>query len=228
MCSLLCERPLAALPGLRHHRGEPAAERSAALPQLAAELPRLLFVGGFHAAGKSTFCRALAPLLRLEHLKASALIKVASSPTNPMPSGKAVADIDANQRIVVAGVRRRMDEIRAARLPGLLLDGHFGLLQSSGGFRPIPLAVFSALAPEVLILVEAAPDEVHVRMSARVGERLLLSEIEQYVDAERAQAKLIAAHLRVPLMQVRGDLPTERETEAVAISISARSSPKDA
>ncbi len=120
-----------------------------------------------------------------------------------------------------------MNEMRAGRLPGLLLDGHFGLLNTHGGFSLIPPAVFRALAPEVFVLIEAAPDKIAARMAARDGMRLLLIEIEQCINAERAHANSIAALLGVPLIQARGDLPTEREAPAVASAIGARLSPKD-
>lgn len=71
---------------------------------------RLYFVGGIFGAGKSILCQTLSRLLPGEHLKASELIRYATSPNDP--TGKSTGQVLSNQERLIAAVA----------LPGSLRD----------------------------------------------------------------------------------------------------------
>jgi adenylate kinase len=112
-----------------------------------------VFVGGIHGVGKTTVSRALAELLSASHVTAGWLIReTAGSETVTVGiDNKAVPDVNANQALLLQGLtmyRRRVSG-------PIVLDGHFSLLEPSGSVVAIPLAIYLALAPIAVVLVEA-------------------------------------------------------------------------
>jgi adenylate kinase len=83
---------------------------------------------------------------------ASELIQYAPDPHDT--TRKSVANVDENQgRLLLALEQRRR------RRRNMLLDGHFSLLDATGRIVHIPVAVFRAIEPAALLLVEAEPRE---------------------------------------------------------------------
>lgn len=179
---------------------------------------RIVFVGGIHGAGKTTLGRRVAELLGMEHLTAGALIRAAATSSEVLSTGiggKAVLDIDANQDRLLRGLRAHRSRRRSDRA-GILMDGHFCLIDANQEVAAIPHAVFEAMCPTALVLVEADVATVAHRLAARDGEALPADIVGLLTVREVAHATAVASRLQVPLYRVRGDMDTESAATLLA------------
>jgi adenylate kinase len=180
-----------------------------------------VFVGGVHGAGKTTFSRQLAVLLGASHVTAGGLIRENAGATHTVTVGigdKAVPDVDANQSLLLRGLdlyRRRVGP------RPVLLDGHFVLLEDSGMIAEIPLAVYAAIRPHVVLLVEAEPATLHARLLDRDGEAPPVATLAELAVRERARAEHVCSQLGVPLLGIVGGGAADQEAVAVAGRIEA-------
>jgi adenylate kinase len=154
----------------------------------------LHFIGGGHGAGKSTLCKALAPLVDAEHVRASALIQrgIGEPPSN---DEKHVASIDRNQATLVA-------ELRKSTTHRVLLDGHFVLLAQGGAISPIPLEIFAAMNPTSFVVVNTATTTTVERLTKRDSRHVDSSAVQSLREAELDHASLVASQLQRPLLVV--------------------------
>jgi adenylate kinase len=185
-------------------------------------MPRpIVFVGGVHGAGKSTLSRYLAEALPASHVTAGGLIREAASPGHVVTVGaqdKAVPDVDANQAVLLRGlVAYQARTIRDAR--PLLLDGHFTLMNQARVIVPVPAAVFAAIGPVAVVLVEADATVVHERLAARAPEAPSVDVIVRLTEREREQATATAEALKVPIFLLAGDGFVEQEGQRVMVSL---------
>jgi adenylate kinase len=165
-----------------------------------------IFIGGVHGAGKTKFSKDLAPLLGASHVTASGLIRETASTSDTVTvgiGGKAVPDVDANQLLLLRGL-----ELLKARIGSgpVLLDGHFVLLDATGEVAEIPLAVYEAIAPVAVLLVEADAKTIHARLLERDGEAPSVATLANLIVRERAHANEVCARLGLPLWDVAGDV----------------------
>jgi adenylate kinase len=175
-----------------------------------------IFVGGVHGAGKTTFGKELARLLEASHVTAGGLIRENASASDRVTAGvgaKAVPDVDANQRLLLRGL-----ELYRARigLGPMLIDGHFVLLDATGAIVEIPLAVYEAIAPVAVLLVEADARTIHGRLLERDGEAPAVATLAELMVRERAHAEHVCGSLGLPLWNVAGDVAADREAAAAA------------
>lgn len=175
----------------------------------------IIFVGGIHGAGKTTMSRPLAARLSATHVTAGALIReTAGSETVTVGVGdKAVPDVDTNQALLLRGL-----DVYRRRVAGpIVLDGHFSLLSPSGDVVAIPPAVYLAIAPTAIILVEADSQVVRDRLAERDGAAPPLTTVLLLAERERAAAEAACAALDVPMLVVRGDgMPDEAAQTAAS------------
>jgi adenylate kinase len=175
-----------------------------------------IFVGGVHGAGKTTFSKQLAVLLGASHVTAGGLIRANAGTTHTVTVGigdKAVPDVDANQLLLLRG----LDLYRGRVGPRLvLLDGHFVLLEASGTIAEIPLAVYDAIGPQAVLLVEAETATIRARLVARDGEAPPLATLAELASRERARAEHVCSQLGVPLLAVAGGGAADQEAAAAA------------
>ncbi|NMX59076.1 ATP-binding protein [Pseudomonas sp. WS 5146] len=152
-----------------------------------------VFVAGIHGVGKTHLASRIPASLGLTHTSASKLIKEERA----MPtwgSDKRVSQVDANQVALATAVSRHNGGGFY-----LLLDGHFVLLNKKGDFQPLEVDVFRALNLKGVILLEATPETVALRIQDRDGRNADLSHIAGFLSAERAQAQKICDALDIPL-----------------------------
>lgn len=160
----------------------------------------LIFIGGIHGVGKTTYCRALAPRLHLRHVTAGDLIRAGGATRVE----KTVDDVDLNQARLIAA----LNAIKAAD-ESILLDGHFCLLGTTFSIVPIPLEVFAHIAPTRILLMEADANEVDARLRQRGTRGLDLRLINEFATAERAHATAVSLALNVPLRVIGADTSIE-------------------
>ncbi|MDR6600223.1 adenylate kinase [Achromobacter deleyi] len=152
-----------------------------------------IFLGGVHGVGKSYLAAQVPEGSRLFHVSASTLIKEERSHAN-WGGNKKVADPAGNQIALANAVRRKNDNGIA-----LLLDGHFVLKGTRGECIYLGVDVFSPLNLEAVILLEASPQIVAKRILERDGREERLEMLEEFIEAERSQAKRVCRTLGIPL-----------------------------
>jgi adenylate kinase len=156
-------------------------------------VPPLAFVGGVSAAGKTTLLGQVPGRDRTWLAwSASKLIAhelgLAALPTDD------VTDVMRYQEALVRSYQRRS---RAASLP-IVLDGHFAL-PTRTGWMAVPVSIFHALAPRILVLLRADPQEIQRRRARRDGEAPTTADIGLGVIAELRAARATAEALGVAL-----------------------------
>ena len=158
-----------------------------------------VFIGGIHGAGKTTFCRTLAPILGLQHLTASDLIREAGV----LQIDRVVADMDVNQARLVAALQDR-----ARNGHRILLDGHFCLITPSRSVARVPSSVFAQILPRRLLLIEADACQVEERLRRR-GDTTTTDRkfIEEFAAAERQHAISVSSELDIPLKAINSATP---------------------
>jgi adenylate kinase len=180
----------------------------------------IVFVGGVHGAGKTTISRQLAESLPASHVTAGALIRESAGLGRIAGaagvSNKAVTDVDANQALLLHG----LDVYRARIGSGpIVLDGHFSLLSSSGAVVEIPTAIYRAIGPLAVLLVEADGGVIHKRLIKRDGQAPTHAIISLLAARERARAETVCADLKIPMFSIRGDTATQSVAPTVSLQI---------
>jgi len=79
----------------------------------------------------------------------------------------------------------------------ILLDGHFVLLGAADKFIRIESQVFAGLHLNGIVLLEAAPELIAARQAQRNDRPRSLEQISAFMEAERIQAEVVAAHLKI-------------------------------
>ncbi len=178
----------------------------------------IVFVGGIHGAGKTTVSHRLAVALSASHVTAGALIReTANSETISSGVGnKAVPDVNANQALLMRGLA----QYRCHASGPIILDGHFSLMEPSGALAVIPIAVYLAIAPVAVVLIESDSGVVHSRLVQRDGAAPPLESISAFSERERAHAQAVCSALNVPMFVVRGDVPANEAFYAAVSELS--------
>lgn len=162
-------------------------------------MTKLVFVGGVHGVGKTTFCKSLAARIGYEHVTASQLIKeqkaVAISAT------KEVLDIADNQKLLLTALAQKK-----AQGHSLLLDGHFTLIAQGGNIQAIDKQVFADIAPQYIIMLHDTPEAIAKRLVKRDGVNVCIDSVANRQVGEMDHARLVAAHLGIGIYVVN---PTE-------------------
>lgn len=154
----------------------------------------VIFVAGVHAVGKTTACTHAARNTKLVHFTASSLIKAEKASAIP-ETGKAVADLEGNQDLLIRGVQRSLLENNGR----IILDGHFTLPTFNGQIEAIGLDVFRALTLEYVVVYHDEPAAIAARLCQRDGETRHADAIAHHQDAELAAARAVTAELGLPL-----------------------------
>lgn len=149
-------------------------------------------MAGVHGVGKTTACSQVASRLCIGHYAASKLIreeKASAISTN----SKIVADLEANQQLLVTGVNRLLEAGQR-----FLLDGHLTLI-TSGGIEPIPVRVFERLNLAGIVLFSDHPEAIVARAIERDGTASSVAMVRHHQERERAHAHDVAVACDVPL-----------------------------
>ncbi len=158
----------------------------------------LIFIGGVHGSGKTTIGTKAALRLGADFKSCSQIIRGERQTQTVSTPG--IADVEQNQRALIAGLKR----LRSS-LVTVLLDGHFSLKTQNDGIQPIPLSVFETMLPDVLFLVETSSSSICSRLTSRDGIISSETEILEHQEYERRFAALVSRHLGRPLMMLNGE-----------------------
>jgi adenylate kinase len=128
------------------------------------------------------------------HFSASGLIK--AEKVNAIPQrGKAILDVEGNQELLIAGVRRVCKQHHGT----VLLDGHFTLLKPDGRIEAIEVDVFRALPLDAIVVYHDDPKKIAERLSNRDKSLSDPVAIDRHQRRELDQAWQVAAKLNVPI-----------------------------
>ncbi len=191
----------------------------------------VVFIGGIHGVGKTSLSRQLAALLGAEHITAGALIRAAASPSDVVtvgPGNKAVPDVDANQERLLRGLaaHRAMGREALRRKRGLLLDGHFCLLNPGGHVVEIPYTFFQAINPVAVLLVESDLGTVIRRLLERDGSAPSVESLAALAECERTHATAVCAQLGIPLCHATGNTNPDVAAQLAALHLHLHLAPK--
>ncbi|GFZ93929.1 hypothetical protein GCM10008018_45500 [Paenibacillus marchantiophytorum] len=151
----------------------------------------LIFVGGIHGVGKSTFCTKLSDNHGIKAHSASKLIAFKKNET--FTKDKRIQDIKSNQMYLLEA----LDEVESNVF---LLDGHFCLLDINGIITRIPEQTFIDISPRAIVVLIDSVKEIISRLQARDSHLHNHSVIKEFQDEEIGYAKIISEKLNVPLI----------------------------
>lgn len=156
-------------------------------------IKNIVFVGGIHGVGKSTFSKNLKKHIpKIELLSCSEVLHWID------PTQKEVDDIPANQDRLINNLHKIVDIDKP-----YLLDGHFCLKNTNGEIENIPIETFRAINPELIILLEEDIEVVCKRLGDRDGKIYSLDLLTQMASSEYNRATEVAQELGIPIYVIR-------------------------
>lgn len=160
-------------------------------------ISHILFFGGIHGVGKSTFCDRLKKDIGIDTVSASYLIKTEKLLAEQKDSDKRVQDIANNQNLLLMALKKKS-------LSGdFILDGHFCLLNKDGVIERIPQNTFKQINPRELFLLETRPEDIVKNLKQRDGVNYDIQLIKEMLREERAYAEYISKTLNRPLSVIQ-------------------------
>lgn len=152
---------------------------------------RIIFIGGIHGVGKSTFCQSLASAIKAKHFSASELIMMAKK--EDFSQNKRVNNIDGNQDILIHAINEHLNDDVT-----YLIDGHFCLINEAGEIRKVPDQTYRSMSPIAVLVLHDEPHSIHKRLSHRDNKSYALDFIRKFQDQELSYSKQVADNLNIP------------------------------
>lgn len=163
-----------------------------------ATLKNMIFVGGIHGVGKTTFCNMIFDKYHLVSYSASRLISDAKK--QEFGRSKRISDVDTNQDLLVDA----LEDIRFGD-QWFLLDGHFCLIDKAGRIIRVPENTFQQLAPKAIIVLTNAIESIQSRLLGRDNLDYAEEFLKEFQDEELLYAEEVSKMLRVPYLECRFD-----------------------
>jgi len=147
---------------------------------------KIIFIGGIHGVGKSTFCQKVSRILDVQHFSASTLINMENRVSNDNISA---VNIQRNQKLLLTALDKLPPE------DVYLIDGHYCLINSRGIIHKIPLSVFENINPKVIITLTDKCDRIAIRLKKK--EDIILNEdfIPDFQKSEISYSEEVAESL---------------------------------
>lgn len=152
---------------------------------------RIIFIGGIHGVGKSTFCQSLASRIKAKHFSASELIMMVK--TEESTRSKRVKNINKNQDILICAINEYLNDDVT-----YFFDGHFCLINDAGEIRKVPEQTFRSISPIALLVLHDEPHNIHKRLNNRDNKKYDLDFIDDFQKQELAYSKQVADSLNIP------------------------------
>ena len=154
---------------------------------------KILFVGGVHGVGKTSFCKKVSEELNIDHYSASDLIKNVKNVK--FPTNKHINEIGENQDSLVVAIDNNVN-----RETVCLLDGHFCLLDSHGKVVKVPMSTFLSISPITIIVLYDEPSNIYERIQTRDGKENGVDGIAKFQESEIKYSKLVSETLGTPYL----------------------------
>ena len=150
---------------------------------------KIIFLGGVHGVGKSTFSKSVTDKCHdMESLSCSTIIKWEN------PAIKEVGDVGETQNTLLANLPYFIDQDK-----NYLLDGHFCLLTEQGTIERVPMEVFEAMSPSLMIVLVEEPAIICQRLNKRDSHDYTLELMTEFQKEELKYASEVADTLGVPI-----------------------------
>lgn len=151
----------------------------------------ILFVGGVHGVGKTTFCKKMELRFSVQHYSASELIRVEKREIKT--PDKRVKDINLNQNVLIRAINQHLNE-RAWSI----IDGHFCLLNSDKEITKIPDKIFVEMSPKAILVIYDETEKICERLRQRDQKKYEVFLIEELQRQEIKYAQALAQELNIP------------------------------
>ena len=153
----------------------------------------IIFVGGIHCVGKTTFSRKIKESIPLiETLSCSEVLKWENS------KKKNVEDIESNQNRLIANLVEIIDIDKP-----YLLDGHFCLLNKNNNVERIGIDTFGDINPEMIILLIEDIDVIQKRLQERDNREYSIDILKKLASEETKYAHEVAQQIGVPIYVIK-------------------------
>lgn len=150
---------------------------------------KIIFVGGVHGVGKSTFASMIkSKNSQIDSLSCSDIIKWENS------AHKEVENVGETQNKLLRNLPYFIDQDK-----NYILDGHFCLLTEHGGIERVPIEVFETMSPSMIVVLKEEPNVICQRLNQRDSHNYSLELITEFQEKEIIYAKEVADTLGVPL-----------------------------
>ncbi|MBD2298869.1 ATP-binding protein [Nostoc sp. FACHB-190] len=154
---------------------------------------KIIFVGGVHGVGKTTFCNEILSNFNIKYFSASHLISLEKEEKDF--HNKQVGNIPGNQDILLTAIDKylRNDD-------WYLLDGHFCLLNKNNEITPIPYSTYKGICPSAILVLVDHPENIYNKLIARDSIKYELTLLESFQKQEIAYAEYIKDNLNIPYL----------------------------
>jgi len=163
---------------------------------------KIIFVGGIHGVGKTTFCNNLSSLVNAEIFSASELIaKINKQGFN---REKRVSNYPESQKLLLIAINKFLHPKKL-----YILDGHFCLLNINNKIVKIPVDTFQKLKPICIVLLYDSPKNILSRLKERDSVHWDLGLLEDFQNQEIEYSREIANTLDIPYIKITPNSPVE-------------------
>lgn len=153
----------------------------------------IIFVGGIHCVGKTTFSKKIKESIPLvETLSCSEVLKWENS------KKKNVENIENNQNRLIANLVEIIDIDKP-----YLLDGHFCLLNKNNNVERIGIDTFGDINPEMIILLIEDIDVIQKRLQERDNREYSIDILKKLASEETKYAHEVAQQIGVPIYVIK-------------------------
>ena len=171
------------------------------------ENSNIIFIGGMHGVGKTTFINEVkAQCPSIVCLSCSTLLNWSD------PTYKEVDSIDANQQVLLVNLPHFIEDDKS-----YLLDGHFCLLTAQGRVERVPIEVFQAIRPRMIVVLEANPELISQRLQTRDNKAYSIPMLGAFQQEEVRYARKVARTLHVPFLVCADENRCEVITEVLKL-----------
>lgn len=153
----------------------------------------MIFVGGIHGVGKTTFCKCFYKRFNINTYSASRLIE--QKRNEQFSKDKKISNISSNQNVLIDA----LTELKISE-QHYLLDGHFCLINKHGEVSRIPEETFFDLSPKGIILLIDSVEKIFGRLKQRDKFSFTVNFLERFQNEELKYSKEIANMLNIPYL----------------------------
>lgn len=155
------------------------------------EYRKVIFVGGIHGVGKSTFANQISKKYNIPCYSSSDLI---SRLKGEIFTGKCTEDIGSNQDLLIEAVNKTFTDKKV-----YMLDGHFCLLNNNKQISRVPIETYKDIGIDYIIVLIDKETNIYDRLKERDDIEYNIELIESFQKEEIEYAKKVAMELKIPI-----------------------------
>lgn len=155
----------------------------------------IIFIGGIHGVGKSTYCQNVIDRYAIVHISCSSVLKW--QPEN-IECSKSVKDISKNQNQLVLNLKSIIQ-------PHIkyILDGHFCLLKNGSSIEKISLSIFQDINPVAIAILSEDIKTICKRLEKRDDNKYSADLLDEMHKIEMEHGSWVANKLNIPFFSIQ-------------------------